>query len=178
VTSFSAHFTLEEFARKSDRGPDAIEQQKAACLSQLLEIVRHALGDVPLVVTSWIRSDKPASAHYTGDAVDVRPRRDWSQRQIVDAVTDGLRRAGVQWGELIFYPFSDWHIHLTLYPVGGRDEILVADREEQAYAALTPAVLDTIPTTPAPFPPSQVGAIVVVALGAGVALAALGALST
>ena len=178
MTSFSAHFTLEEFRRASDRAPDAIEQQKAACLSQLLEIVRHALGDAPVVVTSWLRPLDLDSAHRTGDAVDVRPRRDWSQRQIVDAVTAGLRAAGVHWGELIFYPFSDWHIHLTLYPVGGRDEILVADREERVYSALTPAVLDTIPTTPAPFPPSQVGTIVVVALGTGVALAALGALAT
>lgn len=175
MISFAPHFTLAEFVRASDRVPDAIEEQKAARLSQLDEIIRHALGDVPLPVTSWIRTGD-AGAHDTGDGNDVRPRRDLSQREIVDLVTDALRAAGVQFGELIFYPFSDWHIHITLYPVGGMFQILVADAAEKVYVALdAPGVLDSIPTTRAPFPPATVANGAAVLLGAVVLAAVAGA---
>ncbi len=174
MISFAAHFTLAEFTAKSDRVPDAIEQQKAARLSQLCEVIRHALGDAPLVVTSWLRGADRQSAHLTGDAVDVRPRRDWSQRDIFDAVTTGLQAAGVDWGELIFYPFSDWHIHVTLYPVGGNHEVLIANATETAYATPTAGLIAELPATLAPFPPSQVVPALAVAVALG-SLLALGA---
>jgi hypothetical protein len=172
VTSFAANFTLAEFTRASTRAPDAVEVQKAARLSMLLEIIRHATGGEPVIVTEWIAPrDRDGPGHPTGDAVDVRLTRKLSQRELVDRVTAALHAAGVQWGELIFYPFTDWHIHLTLYPVGVLNEVLVADSSGKVYSSVTPAVLASFPSTAAPFPPSQVAGAVVVALGVGLVAA-------
>lgn len=173
--SFAAHFTLEELTRVSDRRPDAVEIQKGARLSQVAEVIRHALGDRPLIVTSWIRADDAESAHATADALDVRPTRLLSQREIFDRVTAALRESGVVWGELIFYPFSDWHIHFTNYPAGGRNEILIADASASRYVAPSANIIAALPTTALPFPPSERPAVALVALAVGAGLAALAA---
>lgn len=166
MLSFAAHFTAAEFRRRADREPTAIELEYAARLSQILEVIRRALGDRPLVVTSWIRSDSD-TAHRAGHAVDVRPTRELSQRAIFDRVTTALTESGIVWGELIFYPFSDWHIHVTLFPIGGRNEVLIADATESEYSAPTPALIAQLPATAAPIAPAQAGTVLVATVGVG-----------
>jgi len=164
---FAPNFPPAEWSAASERPASDLEWEKAARLSLLLQIARHALGDVPLVITSWLRKTDAGSAHGTGDGVDFRPPRTLSQRDIFDRVTTAFRDSGVQWGELIFYPFSDWHVHVTLYPVGGFRQVLLADAAEEKYQAPNAVLVAAISTAPAPFPPSQAAGAAAVVLGVG-----------
>lgn len=98
-------------------------------LASLLERVREALG-VPLRVTSGYRSPAENSAlpgasgtsqHLTGQAADVKP--------VGLSVQDALRRltsvSFSGFGQLIVYPLSSDHLHISLPAPGKVDSVLV-----------------------------------------------------
>jgi hypothetical protein len=187
VTAFAAHFTPAEFARRSDRVPSTVEFDRAARLSHGLELMRGAVNAAvvssgiavppygePVVVTSFLRSGNPQSQHFDGTGVDVRLSRKVSQRVIYDVVTKELRESGVTWGQLIFYPFSDWHVHYSLATGSKYKQILIASRNEDEYFTPTPELVASLPTLRAPFPPASIGNAAL-ALALGIGAAAIGA---
>jgi len=141
------HFLDSEFAGKSDRPLTDADWQHARALSGKLELMRAALGSVPLAVTSYIRTGDPGQ-HGDGTAVDVglRPTSPLSQWDVYQRVTAPAVLASLEpFGQLIFYPFSDGHLHLALQTGTRRNEVLIADAGEKTYGDPTPGLLATIP---------------------------------
>jgi hypothetical protein len=133
-----------------------------------------------LIVTDWLREPVAylePSQHWDGSAVDVRPSRRLSQRAIYDAVTYELQASGIVYGQAIFYPFSDWHIHFSLATGAARNSVLVASDDERSYLRPSPALLASFPSKPSPFPPSVLSAGVMVIAGALTLTAAAAALT-
>jgi hypothetical protein len=146
MTRLTSHFTLEEFQQASDVALTADEHDNAVLLAIKLEGARRALGDQPLVVTSFVRAADAGSQHRNGEAVDVRPPRTLTQRQIYDALTAAAAVGALgEFGQLIFYPFSDLHVHVSLPGATRRNEVLIADADEAHYAPPSPALIASIP---------------------------------
>ena len=162
---------------------EAIEY--AARLSQLLQRFRVALGNRPILITSWMRSSSDTQ-HHEGTAVDVLLPPGVTERQVF-TVSQQLANAGVRWGQLIFYPYTPArHWHLSL-PTGlARNDVLVQIRDTAgdahdttAYKHLTAELLAQFPTSPAtpgdafslPSSPAAAGmGSVLLALGIALAL--------
>jgi hypothetical protein len=139
------NFTVAEFQAKSDRTLTAADIEHARQLATMLEVVRRVLG-VRLPVTSYIRTGS-AGQHGDGTGVDAEPvGHKMTQRNIIDRVSAAAEAGALgTFGQLIFYPFSDEHIHLSLPTGRHRNAIYVANAAEDHYERLTPAVLATIP---------------------------------
>lgn len=126
------HFSTEELGEVPAQY--ASNRQRTA---ELLEGIRSLLG-VPLDVSNGYRPpDKNAktpgasktSGHLIAAAADFTPRgvTPFEAATILLAA----RKAGKMppFGEIIFYPFSTGHIHITLPNVGGNGEWLVKTAE-------------------------------------------------
>lgn len=150
MPSLTSNFDADEFEAVSDRPLLATDISKARQLAVKLEAGRR-LFNVPLFLTSYIRpgvtsSGKP-SQHNDGSAIDfeadwgaapdLNPRT-WFDRWSTFAQNGGLG----DFGQLIFYPFSDHHTHLSL---GFKREILISNSDETQYGPPTPDVVSRIP---------------------------------
>jgi zinc D-Ala-D-Ala carboxypeptidase len=129
----SPNFSLDEFifsqtaARSGiDNTPDAATLRNLKHLAEQLEIVRDALGKVPILVSSGYRSaalnravkGSKSSAHLTGLAVDFTAPRFGTVLQTAKAVA----ASGIAYDQVI-YEFGRW-VHLGVTPPGA-----VAQRE-------------------------------------------------
>jgi hypothetical protein len=150
MASLTTNFDSDEFERVSSRPLLNTDIAKARQLAVKLEAGRR-LFNVPLVLTSYIRpgvtsSGRP-SQHNDGSAIDfeavwdaapdLNPRT-WFDRWSTFAQNGGLG----DFGQLIFYPFSDNHTHLSL---GSKREILISNSDETHYGPPTPDVVSRIP---------------------------------
>jgi hypothetical protein len=149
MASLTTNFDADEFENVSDRPLLAPDLVKARQLAGKLETIRATFG-VPLILTSYIRTGATTasgkrSQHSTGDAIDFEPiwSGDLNPRTWFDRVsTLGKSGALGDFDQLIFYPFSDDHTHLSL---GSRRQILIANAEETQYGPPTPDVVARIP---------------------------------
>lgn len=140
----TAHFPLSEWQSVSDRSLTATDLGNAGQLAWRLEIIRRALGDVPMPLTSFIRTGS-SGQHGNGTAIDFEPvNHTMSAREIFDRVMSVVPELGA-FGQLIFYPFSDGHIHLSLRTGTRTNEILIADAAEERYEAPTPTLIASLP---------------------------------
>jgi zinc D-Ala-D-Ala carboxypeptidase len=129
----SANFSLDEFifsqtaARSGiDNTPDAATLRNLKHLAEQLEIVREALGKVPILVSSGYRSaalnravkGSKSSAHLTGLAVDFTAPRFGTVLQTAKAVA----ACPIAYDQVI-YEFGRW-VHLGVTAPGA-----VAQRE-------------------------------------------------
>lgn len=145
-TVLTKNFPLHEWQAKSDRPLTAADLQNAASLSWRLEVIRRALGDVPTILTSYIRTGSEGQ-HGDGTAIDFEPvGHTLSARDIFDRV-NVLAQSGElgPFGQLIFYPFSDGHIHLSLQTGTRVNQILIADATEEHFETPTPTLIASLP---------------------------------
>ncbi|MEW5917303.1 MAG: hypothetical protein AB1762_12900 [Gemmatimonadota bacterium] len=184
---FAQHFPASEFQRVSDRALSPGELAYAERLSHRLELIRHALGDVPLVLTSYKRSGavtdtNEPSQHRDGSAVDVRRPEHISWVKLATTV-DALQHAGLTWGQVILYPWETprQHFHISL-PTGTRRQELSVKVAPGDYRPWSVQLASTFPSgqaTPADatavataaVPRRSSSALVAVAGGAAAALA-------
>jgi hypothetical protein len=130
----STNFSLDEFifsqtaARSGiDNTPDAATLRNLKHLAEQLEIVRDALGKVPILVSSGYRSaalnravkGSKNSAHLTGLAVDFTAPRFGTVLQTAKATA----ASGIAYDQVI-YEFGRW-VHLGIAAPGA-----VAQREQ------------------------------------------------
>lgn len=168
----TAHFTRAELGY--DAAPVAYRPNLER-LAHLLERVREALG-VPLRVTSAYRSVQAnaslpgassTSQHLTGQAADVVPVGLSMQSAL--AKLAAVSFAG--FGQLIVYPLSSDHLHISLPAAGKLDSVLV----NRAPAGVTPvyqavrladsvSVYAAVKGTRAPAGRAAVGVVVVLAV--------------
>jgi hypothetical protein len=130
------HFTLEDLThtdhRELDNTPGAAEKANLFRLAQLLEDVRSALGDKPILINSAYRSkavndavgSKDTSQHRLGCAADMRV-----PGMTPDQVVKAVMAAGLPFDQLI-REFDRWtHISVPNLPSGTpRRQVLVIDR--------------------------------------------------
>jgi hypothetical protein len=148
------YFSPSEVSRASSGDvPDELASNAWAMLA-LLDRVRAA-GGVPLQLTSFYRS--PAknlavggagrSPHLVAAAADVVPIG-------LDVVTWATRIAGESFGQLIVYPHTDGHAHITLpsFPNGAQGQTLVLVGNPNKYASWLPG---------GPVPPWGAGSVTV-----------------
>ncbi len=115
---FPAHFALSEFEHAASI-PD-VYLGNAAALANLLERMRAAGGDVPMVITSGYRPASVNAAvggvsdsqHITASAADVRriglDSVEWSRKVVAAKSSAG------PWGQLLLYPHTDGHLHISI----------------------------------------------------------------
>jgi hypothetical protein len=133
ATALSPHFTLAELNPHHNALTSA-ELANLRQLAALLERLRAAVG-VPLTVDSGHRTPAQnrvaggvaTSAHLTGKAADVVPvglSRAEAARRVKAAAKGGQLGP---FGELIVYPSTTGHVHITL-PLGGAQDGQVLER--------------------------------------------------
>lgn len=126
----SKHFNLKEFASKVDPYPEEWIGPRLTPLCQTLEIIREALGGLPLRITSGYRSaayndtliakakkekrTPPAkhSLHIEGLAVDFIPPRQMKGERALEIVEGLIKEKIIPDGGLSLYP--DGHIHYDM----------------------------------------------------------------
>ena len=118
--------------RKLDNTPDAAAKANLFRLAQLLEDVRTAIGDRPILINSAYRSkavndavgSKDTSQHRLGCAADMRV-----PGMTPDEVVRAVMAAGLPFDQLI-REFDRWtHISVPNLPYGSlRRQVLVIDR--------------------------------------------------
>ena len=130
------HFTLDDLThtdhRKLDNTPNAAEKANLFRLAQLLEDVRTAIGDKPIIVNSAFRSkavndavgSKDTSQHRLGCAADIRV-----PGMTPDQVVQAVMTAGLPFDQLI-REFDRWtHISVPNLPYSSlRRKVLVIDK--------------------------------------------------
>lgn len=130
------HFSLADLTftdhRKLDNAPDAAAKANLFRLAQLLEDVRTAIGDRPILINSAYRSkavndavgSKDTSQHRLGCAADMRV-----PGMTPDEVVRAVMAAGLPFDQLI-REFDRWtHISVPNLPYGSlRRQVLVIDR--------------------------------------------------
>ena len=149
MPSLTTNFDSDEFENVSDRPLLAADIGKARQLAVKLEGVRRLFG-VPLTLTSYIRTGATTtsgkrSQHGTGDAIDFEPgwAGDLNPRTWFDRVSGFAQSGGLgDFDQLIFYPFSDQHTHLSL---GTRRQLLISNSDETEFGPPTPDVVARIP---------------------------------
>jgi hypothetical protein len=119
--NLTPHFTAGEL-RFTDAPPNV--QDNLRDLAAFLEVLRVAGGNVPLRITSAYRPGD-TKQHGKGEAADVVPVGvdgvEWARR-----VLDARARGGVpDFGQLIIYPHTTRHVHVSLNRLGGgrRNEV-------------------------------------------------------
>lgn len=130
------HFTLDDLThtdhRELDNTPDVAAKSNLFRLAQLLEDVRSAIGDRPILINSAFRSkavndavgSKDTSQHRLGCAADMRV-----PGMTPDEVVRAVMAAGLPFDQLI-REFDRWtHISVPNLPSGTpRRQVLVIDR--------------------------------------------------
>jgi len=142
----TANFPLHEWQQASDRALTAVDLAHAANLSWRLEVIKTALGGPPVILTSFIRNGSEGQ-HGDGTAIDFEPiGHTMSAREVFDRIS-GLAQRGElgAFGQLIFYPFSDGHTHLSLQTGTRVNQILIADATEKHFEEPTPALIASLP---------------------------------
>jgi len=143
MTQLSEHFTLEELTITSHRefenvpNPDQINNLER--LAELLEQVKKAVGNKPIMVNSGFRSlqvnnavgSKPTSQHCLGCAADIRV-----PGMTPDEVVQTIRASNIQYDQLI-REFDSWtHISVpNLSDMTPRNQTLIIDKSgTRSYA--------------------------------------------
>lgn len=178
---FAQHFPLVEWERASDRPLHSAEKYFAEELSHMLEVIRSALGDRPLVITSFVRTDAVVrttgarSQHADGTAVDVRKPADISWATLSEVVPAALRTAGKQWGQFIVYPWeSPGHFHLSLPTGQARGATLAQNTKDGPFSAINTLTLpDRVLAGGSAPAPADAGVAAIVAVAAVLAVALL-----
>ncbi|CAB4165424.1 Peptidase M15A, C-terminal [uncultured Caudovirales phage] len=130
------HFTLEDLThtdhRELDNTPDATEKANLLRLAQMLEDVRTAIGDRPIMINSAFRSkavndavgSKDTSQHRLGCASDMRV-----PGMTPDQVVQAIMAADLPFDQLI-REFDRWtHISVPNIPSKPpRRQVLVIDK--------------------------------------------------
>lgn len=130
------HFTLDDLThtdhRALDNTPDAAAKANLFRLAQLLEDVRTAIGNRPILINSAFRSkavndavgSKDTSQHRLGCAADMRV-----PGMTPDEVVRAVMAAGLPFDQLI-REFDRWtHISVPNLPYSSlRRQVLVIDR--------------------------------------------------
>jgi zinc D-Ala-D-Ala carboxypeptidase len=122
MTNLTANFTLEEmtYSQTASRcgidntpPPDIVEELTITC--EMLEQVRTALGDCPIIITSGYRCPElnavcggsSSSQHMLGQAVDFYAPSFGTPKQVCEAVM----AAGIIYDQLI-WEYGDW-VHMS-----------------------------------------------------------------
>lgn len=157
MTGFAANFSLGEFERasKGPLGPGMVAY--AARLSHVLQAVRDVLGG-PIVVTSFYRPES-TTQHGEGTAVDWRLPPGVSSYLAALKVPQILSKAGITWGQLIFYPWAENHVHVSL-PTGRSRNALLVQLRDKSYVTLTGTLLASFPGAPSVTPADVTGVYV------------------
>jgi hypothetical protein len=136
MTQLTEHFSLEELTvtdhREFDNTPSEFEKANLVRLAGLLERVKTALGDVPIMVNSAYRSkavndavgSKDTSQHRLGCAADIRV-----PSLTPDQVVKAIMAAKLPYDQLI-REFDRWtHISITNTLNGmPRGQVLIIDK--------------------------------------------------
>jgi zinc D-Ala-D-Ala carboxypeptidase len=142
-TKLSPNFSLEELTITSHRefenvpNPDQINNLER--LAELLEQVKKAVGNKPIMVNSGFRSlqvnnavgSKPTSQHCLGCAADIRV-----PGMTPDEVVQAIRASNIQYDQLI-REFDSWtHISVpNLSNMTPRNQTLIIDKSgTRSYA--------------------------------------------
>lgn len=142
------HFTTEELGNVPAQY--AANQRR---LAELLEILRRLLGDRRFLKVSGYRTPTANevakgvgnSAHLVGAGADFTP--EGLSSFDAAAILLAADKAGKmpRFGEIIFYPFTTGHIHVTLPGFGGNQEWLVKAVESGKYEIMTAEQLARFP---------------------------------
>jgi len=128
--NLTTHFTLEEL---NGAGAPAAVRTNLQSLATLLELVRGLNGGQPLVVTSGYRPGDPRQ-HGSGSAADMRvPGRD--PVAFANRVAPSLSPNA--FGQMIVYPWTTRHVHLSLPNGAARGQYLV-ETGKGVYVRWTP----------------------------------------
>lgn len=156
------HFSVHEFTKQPISSPDmpAGVRARLPAIAGLLQAIRDEIGGARIVVTDYWRSREENknthgaaanSQHLDGTAVDLKVLDGITPFAAYNAIKEG-RRAGriPPIGEVIFYPFTDGHIHITLPTRGDRDQFLVKLLAEEGggYAPISDALASRFPGYP------------------------------
>ncbi len=132
----SKHFTLTELTRSTsahrlglDNSPTMHELANLMRLTAVLEDVRHALSDRPILITSGFRSEavnkavggSPSSAHRLGLAADFTCPDFGSPLMVCQAIAS----SGIEFDQLI-HEKGSW-VHLGLSQSAPRRQMLTFD---------------------------------------------------
>lgn len=152
MANLTPHFTEAELGALGAPPQYRANLQRTA---ELGEAMRAAAG-VRFVKVSGYRSPEKNAAtpnasktsqHLTGEAMDFTPEG-ISLYQFVQRIQDAAKNGNLPtWGQLIVYPFTTGHVHLSLPTATHRNEIRVAVAEggDQKYPFLTDGLLATFP---------------------------------
>jgi hypothetical protein len=135
--NLTEHFTLEELThtdhREFDNTPNPNEQANLVRLAGLLEQVKSAVGDKPIMVNSAFRckqvndavGSKDTSQHRLGCAADIRV-----PGMTPDEVVKAIMSAGLPYDQLI-REFDRWtHISVPNEKTGTpRSQVLIIDKQ-------------------------------------------------
>ena len=126
----TAHFSEEEL--RGVGAPVSVRSNLATLARDLLEPLRAVLG-VPITVTSGYRDPtrnaavggSDTSQHMDGTAADISPNG-LSLAEVARRV-DAAEKSGRMppYGQLIYYPYTTGHVHISLPTRGKRGEKLV-----------------------------------------------------
>jgi uncharacterized protein YcbK (DUF882 family) len=136
-TNLSPNFTLEELTRTDhrefDNTPNADQINNLTRVAELLEQVKKAVGNKPVMVNSAFRSlqvnaavgSKPTSQHCLGCAADIRV-----PGMTPDEVVKAIRASEIQYDQLI-REFDSWtHISVPNEArMTPRNQTLIIDKE-------------------------------------------------
>lgn len=133
----SNNFTLEEltFSQTAEREdidntPDATVLKNLVYTAEQLELVKQALNNNPVLISSGYRSPKlnkvvkgsATSQHLLGKAVDFTSPKFGSPREIVEAI----RKTNIQYDQLIL-EFGRW-VHISFTKTNSRKQALIIDK--------------------------------------------------
>lgn len=146
----SANFYLEEFVlsqtatrKKIDNTPDPATLSNLRRLAQTLEVVRSALGDVPIIISSAYRSKElnkvvggaKNSAHLIGCAVDFTAPKFGT----VLATAKAASKCGIEYDQII-YEYGHWvHLAIPELDIIARSELLSIGDDKKYISGLRTA---------------------------------------
>ncbi len=137
MTLLAPHFSLEEL---DGVGAPVAVQSNLTTLARLLEATRTILG-VPMRITSGYRTPEhnaaiggvETSQHMDGTAADFTT--ELSLYEVASRI-DMAERVGAMppYGQLIFYPYTTGHIHISLPRHGIGEKLVKLGGETGGYA--------------------------------------------
>ena len=139
----SSNFTIEEFTHSqeaaragiaNDPPPEVVEQLYRTAYA--MELVRKALGDRPILISSGYRcldlnrilGSKDTSQHVRGEAVDFTCPTFGTPREIVDRII----RSGIDYDQVIV-EFGRW-VHVSFSDHNRRQALIIDSTGTRAYA--------------------------------------------
>lgn len=120
-------------------------------LAEMLQSFRNVVG-VPFIVSSGYRSvehnaevgGSSTSEHTVGRAADFTPQG-MAIAEFLAKVAQGRANLKIpKWGQMIVYPFTTGHVHLSLPSANHENEILVR-LAEGGYAPLSGQLAASLP---------------------------------